>query len=148
MLCHMEEKVLSLDSSLLDEFLPSPEIDMEDFLNCQDPPDFDWFSIGDPNQRYVKVEFAALVPPSIPMVEAHASNEYAMSEYCTFAQAVLSLPPMEGFDVDFDLGIEQGDSGQSDRPRARFILYDNGTLWHQLMVIKDNQPELRGGSFD
>ena len=95
MLCHMEEKVLSLDSSLLDEFLPSPEIDMEDFLNCQDPPDFDWFSIGDPNQRYVKVEFAALVPPSIPMVEAHASNEYAMSDYCRLAENYSLFGPYE-----------------------------------------------------
>ena len=71
-----------------------------------------------------------------------------MIDYCRFAQVVLSFTYMQGLDADFDLRVEQGDSGQSDRPRARFILYDNGTLWHQLMVIKDIQPELRGGSFD
>jgi len=32
-----------------------------------------------------------------------------MSDYCIFAQAVRSLPPGEGFDTDFDLGVEQGD---------------------------------------
>ena len=41
MFCHMEEKVVYPNSSLLDEFFPSAEIDMEDILNCQDPPDFD-----------------------------------------------------------------------------------------------------------
>jgi len=39
--CHMEEKTVSPNSSLLGEFPPSPGIDMEDILNCQDPPDFD-----------------------------------------------------------------------------------------------------------
>jgi len=34
-----------------------------------------------------------------------------MSDCCRFAQAVLSLSPMEEFDVDFDLGVEQGNSG-------------------------------------
>jgi len=48
--------------------------------------------------------------PSIPKVKAHASNESAMGDYCKFAQAVLSLSPIKGFDVDFDLGIEQGNS--------------------------------------
>ena len=51
----MEEKAVSLNSSLLDEFLPSSEIDMEDILNCQGPPNFDWISTGDPDQGYVKV---------------------------------------------------------------------------------------------
>ena len=49
MFCHMEEKMVSLNSSLLDAFLPSPEIDMEDVLNCQDPPNFNWISTKDPN---------------------------------------------------------------------------------------------------
>ena len=38
---YMKEKVVSSNSSLLDEFPPSPKIDMEDVLNCEDPPDFD-----------------------------------------------------------------------------------------------------------
>jgi len=37
----MKEKVVSPNSSLLDEFPHSPEIDLEDVLNCEDPPDFD-----------------------------------------------------------------------------------------------------------
>ena len=73
-------------------------------MNFQDPPDFDWISTEDPNQGYVKVAFAAHMPRSIPKVET--SNEFTMSEYCRFAQAVLSLPPIEGFDADFDLEIE------------------------------------------
>jgi len=37
-----------------------------------------------------------------------------MSDHCRFAQAVLSLPPIEGFDACFDWGIERCDSSQSD----------------------------------
>jgi len=65
---------------------------MEDILNFEDPFDFDWISSEDPDQRYVKVEFATHMSPSIPKVEAHASNKSAMSNCCRFAQAVLSLP--------------------------------------------------------
>ena len=36
-----------------------------------------------------------------------------MSDYCRFAQAILSLPPMEGLDADFDLGVEQVNSSSS-----------------------------------
>jgi len=42
--CHIKEKVISPNSSLLDDFSPSPEIDLEDVLNCEDPPDFNWIS--------------------------------------------------------------------------------------------------------
>jgi len=101
--CHMEETTVSPYSSLLDAFPPCPKIDIEDVLNCQDL-NFDWISIEDPNQGYVKVEFATPIPPNIPKVKGHASDESAMSDYCK--QAVLSLPPMEGFDAEFDLGIE------------------------------------------
>jgi len=52
------------------------------------------------------VEFATPTPPSIPEVEAYASNESSMSDYCRFAQLVRSLPRMEGVDLDFDIGIE------------------------------------------
>ena len=48
------------------------------------------------------------MPHNMPKVEAHASNESAISNYCRFAQVVLSLLPMEGFDADFDLGVKQG----------------------------------------
>ena len=41
MFCHMEEKVVSPNSYLLDEFRSSSEIDKEDVLSCQDPPDID-----------------------------------------------------------------------------------------------------------
>jgi len=64
--CYMKEKVVSPNSSLLDKFLLSLEINMEDVLNCEDPHDFNWISIEDPDQRYVKVEFIAPMLPSIP----------------------------------------------------------------------------------
>jgi len=53
------------------------------------------------------VQFAASMPPNMPKVKAHIFKESSMSDYCRFAQAILSLPPMEGFDADFDLGVEQ-----------------------------------------
>ena len=55
------------------------------------------------------------MPPSIPNVETYASNESSRSDYCRFAQVVLSLPLMDGVDLDFDLGIEYDDNGSSDR---------------------------------
>jgi len=51
MCCHMEEKAVSPNSSLLDEFFPSPKFDIEDILNCQDPLDFDCISTEDPQPR-------------------------------------------------------------------------------------------------
>jgi len=106
MFCHMKEKGVSPKSSLLDEFPPSPKIDMKDVLNCEDPPDFDWISHQNPTQRYVKVEFAAPTLPNMPKVKAHVCNESSMSDYCRFAQAILSLPPIEGLNADLDSGIE------------------------------------------
>ena len=58
-------------------------------------------------------------------------------------KTILSLAPMKGFDADFDLVIEQDGSGQSDGPHARFILYTDSALWHQLMTTtKDLQLKL------
>ena len=122
MFCHMEEKVICPNSSLLDKFPPSPEIDMEGILNCEAPPDFHWSSIEDPNQRYVKVGFTTHMAPNMPKVEAHACNESAISDYYRFAEAILSFAPIEGFDVDFDLGVEQGNSSQSNGLRKRVCL--------------------------
>ena len=48
---------------------------MEDVLNCEDPPDSDWISYEDSDQRYVKVEFATLIPPNTPKVEVPVPNE-------------------------------------------------------------------------
>jgi len=59
----------------------------------------------------VKWSLLLLCYLAYPRVEAHASNDSTMSEYCRFAQSVLSLAPMEGFDADFDLGIEQRNGG-------------------------------------
>ena len=71
----------------------SPEIDIDNVLICQDPPDFDWISTEDPDQGYVKLEFAASMPPSIPKVEAHASDESTMSDYCrSVSYTHLTLP--------------------------------------------------------
>ena len=69
------------------------------------------------------------MPANMPKVEAHASNKSFMSDYCRFAQDVLSLPLMEGFDADFDLGVEQIDSSPSDGPQKQFVLYANSVLW-------------------
>ena len=102
---------------------------MEDVLNCEDLPDFDWISTEDPDQRCVKVEFTTPMPPNMPKVEAHTSNESSMSDYYRFAQAILSLPLMEGFEAVFDLGVEQVDSSPSDGLRMRFILYADSALW-------------------
>ena len=41
MFYHIEEKAVSPNSSLLDEFSPFSKIDMEDILNCENPPGFD-----------------------------------------------------------------------------------------------------------
>ena len=103
---------------------------------------FDWISIKDVDQWYVKVEFAPPTPPNIPKVEAFASNESAMSDCCRFAQTILSWPPIEGVDIDFHLGIEQDDSSRSNRPHTWFILYTDNILWHKLMMMKDLQPKL------
>ena len=51
MLCFfMDERVVSPNSSQSDAFLLSLEIDMEDGLDYQDPPDFDWISTEDLDQ--------------------------------------------------------------------------------------------------
>ena len=71
-----------------------------------------------------------------------------MSDYCRFAQAVLSMPPMEEFDVEFDLGVEQVDCDPLDRPRACFVLYANNALWHRVMKMMDLQPKLFSCTFD
>jgi len=83
------------------------------------------------------VEFATPTPPSIPEIEAHASNESTMNDHYRFAQVVLSLPYRQGVDADFDLGVEQGDSDQFDGPHTRFVLYADSTLWCYLMMMKD-----------
>ena len=49
---------------------------------------------------------------------------------------------IEGFDADFDLGVEQVDSDLPDRARVRFVLYADNALWHLVMKAKDLQPEL------
>ena len=82
------------------------------------------------------------MPPNEPLVGAHFSNDSLMSEYCRFAQVVHSMPPLEGFDVDFDVGVEQVDGSPSDGQRERFVLHVDGALWHQIMRTKDLQPEL------
>ena len=92
----------------------------------------------------VKAEFATLTLPSILEVEAYASNESSTSDYCRFAQVLLSLPPMEGVDLKFDLGIEYDNSGPSDGAIHWFVLYADGMLWCHLVMMKDLQPEYLG----
>jgi len=117
---HKKEDMVS-HFSILDALPISPKIDMEDVSNCEDPPNSDWISYGDLDQGYVKVEFAAPIPPNKPEVEAPIFNESSMSDYCRFAQAILSMPSMEGFDADFDVGVERIDDSPSDGPQERFV---------------------------
>ena len=63
-----------------------------------------------------------------------------MSDYCRLAQTVLSFPPMEGFEADFDFGVKQVDRSSSDGLSMPFILYANSVLWRRLMMTKDLQP--------
>ena len=82
------------------------------------------------------------MPPNTPKVEVPVLDESSISDYCRFAQVVLSMPPMEGFDADFDLGVEQVNSNPPDRPRVRFVLYADNLLWHHVMKMRDLQQEL------
>ena len=59
------------------------------------------FLIRTPTKGNVKVEFALPMPPNTPEVKVPMPNESSISDYCIFAQAVLSMPPMEGFDAEF-----------------------------------------------
>jgi len=125
-LCDTKEDVVSPSSYLLDALPFSSEIDMENVLNCDDPPNFDWISYKDPDQRYVKVEFTTLMPPNMTEVEVLVPNESSMNDYCRFNESsmsdycrfmhiVHSMSPMEGFDADFELGVEQVNSDSRDR---------------------------------
>jgi len=51
-----------------------------------------------------------------PEVEAPVSNDSSMSKYHGFARVVHSMPQLEGFDVDFDVGVEQVDDSPSNGP--------------------------------
>ena len=88
--CFMDEKIISPNSFLSDVLPISPEIETKDDWSYLGPSDSNWISTKDPDQGYVKVEFAAPTPPSIPGVETYASNESSMSDYCRFTQLVLS----------------------------------------------------------
>jgi len=72
---HKKEDMVSRHSSILDALLLSLEINTDDVWNCEDPPDSDWISYEDPDQRYVKLEFAAPMPPNKPEVKAPVFNE-------------------------------------------------------------------------
>ena len=72
MFCFIDKSPAFPNSSQSYAFPLSFDIDMEDGLNCQDPSNFDWISIEDPDQGYVKVEFTAPTPPSVPKVEGYA----------------------------------------------------------------------------
>jgi len=68
------------------------------------------------------------MPTNKPEVKDLISNEPLMSDYSKFAQTVLSMPSMEGFDVDFDVGVERIDDSPSDDPQERFVLYTDSAL--------------------
>ena len=113
MFCFKDEKINSPNSFPFNILPFSPEIEMEDGWSCPDPSDSNQISTEDPKQQNIKVEFPTPTPPSIPEIEAYAYNESSISDYCSFPQVVLSLPPIEGVDLDFDFGIKYKDSGPS-----------------------------------
>jgi len=82
------------------------------------------------------------MPSNMPEIEVPISYDSSICEYCRFAQLVHSIHPLECFNVDFDVRLEQVDGSLSDGPRERFVLYADGALWHQVMKTKDLQPEL------
>ena len=114
---HRKEDAVSPHSFILDALPLSHEYDMEDGLHNEDPPYSEWISYEDPDQGYVRVGFSTSMPPSKPEVEAPISNDSSISEYCRFAQVVHSMPPLEGFDANFDVRVEQVDDSPSDEPR-------------------------------
>ena len=65
-----------------------------------------------------------------------------MSDYPRFSQTILSLLPVKGFEADFDLEVEQGDSSKSDGLHRLFILYADSALWRKLTMTKDHKLEL------
>ena len=129
MFSHRKEDAVSPHSSILDVLPLSPQYDMEYVLHDEDPPDSKRISYEDPDQGYVKVEFYPLMPPNKPKVEAPVSNDSSLSEYCRFARVVHSMPPLKGFDADFDVGAEQVDVSSYDGPREQFVLYVDAELW-------------------
>jgi len=86
------------------------------------------FFYEDPNQGYVKVEFTAPMAPNKAKVEGPVPSERSMSDYCRFAQTVLFMPHMEGFDADLYVRVEQVDGGSSDGPQEQFVLYTDNAL--------------------
>ena len=65
-----------------------------------------------------------------------------MSDYCRFAQTILFIPPVKGCDAAFGVGVERVDDSSSGGQQKRFVLYADSALWHQVMKMKDLQPEL------
>jgi len=103
-------------------------------LHDEDPPNSEWISYEDPDQGYVRVEFSAPMPSNKPEVEAPISNDSSLSEYCSFARVCHYMPQLEGFDVDFHVGIKQVDGSPFDGPRERFVLYADGALWQPKLL--------------
>jgi len=64
-----------------------------------------------------KVQFAAPIPPNKPEVKAPVSNKSSMSDYHRFAQTILSMALVEGFDVNFVVRVEQVADSSSDGPQ-------------------------------
>ena len=52
----------------------------------------------------------------------------------------MSLPPIEGIDFDFDLGIEFND-GLSNWAHFQIVLYVDPAIWRYLMMKDDLHPK-------
>ena len=117
----------------------SCDIKMYSVLYRTDPPMFDFVSSKGPNLDYAKVEFIAPIPPRITEDEAYAINEGSTSDYCRFSRGVMSFPPMNGIEYDFDLEVEFG-SGPADGAHYQIILHADHAIWCYLMK-KDLHPD-------
>ena len=52
------------------------------------------------------MDLVAYFPPCIFKDEPSAINEDPLSDYCIFAQVLMSLPPLGRVEYDFDFGVE------------------------------------------
>ena len=86
------------------------------------------------------MEFAAHMPLNQLEVEAPAPNASFMSDYCRFAQIVLSMPLMDGSDVDFAVGVEQVDGSLSDGHMSDLFCIQ---IMHIALSYEDERPIAR-----
>ena len=75
------------------------------------------------------MEFVAPVPPNIPKATTYASNKSTMSDYCRFAQTVLSLPPMKDLKWTLIWRLNKLTVARMMEQPMWFVLYASSALW-------------------